>query len=79
MLTTPFTRPLPTRPLPGAQYLLSVVKQLVQLAAVDDDLRTELDAVDGYGLSLLHYCCLYNLTALVRDHMAVGAPFVFCY
>ena len=43
-----------------------MVKQLVQLAAVDDDLRTELDAVDGYGLSLLHYCCLYNLTALVR-------------
>jgi hypothetical protein len=47
------------------QYLLSVVTQLVQLASVDDDLRIELDALDSSGLSLLHYCCLYNLTALV--------------
>jgi hypothetical protein len=55
------------------RYLMSVVKQLVQLASVDDDLRTELDALDSSGLSLLHYCCLYNLTALVPVLMARGA------
>ena len=37
----------------------------MQLVSVDDDLLCELDALDASGLSLLHYCCMYNLTVLV--------------
>ena len=37
----------------------------MQLVSVDDDVLCELDALDASGLSLLHYCCMYNLTVLV--------------
>ena len=54
------------------RYIMAVVKQLVQLAAVDEDLRTEIDALDNNGFSLLHYCCLYNLTSLIPVLIARG-------
>lgn len=45
--------------------LLSVVNQLVQFASSDEALRSELDALDSSGFSLLHYCSLYNLALVV--------------
>jgi hypothetical protein len=55
------------------RYIMEVVKQLVQLAALDDDLRTEIDSLDTSGFSLLHYCCLYNLNSLIPVLLARGA------
>ncbi|RYH18524.1 hypothetical protein EON65_27100 [archaeon] len=55
------------------KYIMTVVKQLVQLGSVDEDLRAEIDAVDSNGLSLLHYCCLYNLTSLIPVLVSRGA------
>ena len=55
------------------RYLMSVVKQLVEIASVDDELRAELDSLDSNGYSLLHYCCMYNLNALVPILIAKGA------
>lgn len=54
-------------------YIMRVVQQLVQLAAVDDDLIAEIDSVDANGFSLLHYCCLYSLTSLIPVLLARGA------
>ena len=54
------------------QYIMTVVKQLVQLACIDDDLQNSLDSLDETGFSLLHYCCLYNLTTLVPVLLAKG-------
>jgi hypothetical protein len=45
--------------------LLLILIMSMQLVSVDDDLLCELDALDASGLSLLHYCCMYNLTVLV--------------
>lgn len=55
------------------RYIMEVVKQLVQLAALDDDLRAEIDSLDTSGFSLLHYCCLYNLNSLIPVLLARGA------
>jgi hypothetical protein len=55
------------------RYIMVVVKQLVQLAALDDDLRAEIDSLDSTGFSLLHYCCLYNLNSLIPVLLARGA------
>mmetsp|Transcript_5569 Transcript_5569/g.9137 ORF Transcript_5569/g.9137 Transcript_5569/m.9137 type:complete len:990 (-) Transcript_5569:1434-4403(-) len=55
------------------RYIMVVVKQLVQLAAMDDDLKAEIDSLDASGFSLLHYCCLYNLNSLVPVLLARGA------
>lgn len=56
------------------KYVVQVVNQLVQLAAVDQDLQSELDELDTFsGLSLLHYCCMYKLTALVDILVEKGA------
>ena len=55
------------------RYLMSVVKQLVQFASLDDELKAELDALDGNGFSLLHYCCMYNVNTLVPVLLARGA------
>ncbi len=55
------------------RYLMSVVKQLVQLASLDDELKAELDALDANGFSLLHYCCMYNVNTLVPVLLARGA------
>lgn len=54
-------------------YIMSVVKQLVQLASVDEDLKAEIDSLDSAGFSLLHYCCLYNLNSLIPVLLARGA------
>lgn len=55
------------------KLVMNVVKQLVQLASVDDDLKAEIDLLDNAGFSLLHYCCLYNLNSLVPVLLAKGA------
>ena len=55
------------------RYIMVVVKQLVQLAALDDDLKAEIDSLDSSGFSLLHYCCLYNLNSLIPVLLARGA------
>jgi ankyrin repeat protein len=55
------------------RYIMEVVRQLVQLAALDDDLRAEIDSLDTSGFSLLHYCCLYNLNSLIPVLLARGA------
>lgn len=55
------------------KYTISVVNQLVQLASVDDDLKTEIDSIDSNGFSLLHYCCMYNLQSLIPVLLARGA------
>lgn len=54
-------------------YIMFVVNQLVNIAAVDDDLLAELDALDQAGYALLHYCCIYNLFTLVPILLAKGA------
>jgi hypothetical protein len=54
------------------RYIMAVVKELVQLAAVDDDLKAEMDSLDANGYSLFHYCCLYNLTSLIPVLIARG-------
>ena len=53
--------------------IMAVVKQMVQLASLDDDLKTEIDSLDSNGFSLLHYCCLYNLNSLIPVLLARGA------
>ena len=53
--------------------IMAVVKQMVQLASLDEDLKTEIDSLDSNGFSLLHYCCLYNLTSLIPVLLARGA------
>lgn len=55
------------------RYIMVVVKQLVQLAVMDDDLKAEIDSLDSSGFSLLHYCCLYNLNSLIPVLLARGA------
>ena len=55
------------------RYIMVVVKQLVQLATMDDDLKAEIDSLDSSGFSLLHYCCLYNLNSLIPVLLARGA------
>lgn len=55
------------------RYIMVVVKQLVQLAALDDDLKAEIDSLDASGFSLMHYCCLYNLNSLVPVLLARGS------
>ena len=53
----------------------------MQLVSVDDDLLCELDALDASGLSLLHYCCMYNLTVLVLvllNRLVTSLVAVFC-
>lgn len=57
------------------QFLMRVVQQLVNLASVDEDLLAgeELDGLDSSGYSLLHYCCLFNLTSLVTRLIDRGA------
>ncbi len=55
------------------RYIMVVVKQLVQLAVMDDDLKAEIDSLDASGFSLLHYCCLYNLNSLIPVLLARGA------
>lgn len=54
------------------RYFMAVVQQLVQVASLDDDLIAELDSLDSCGFSLFHYCCLYNLNALVPILMTKG-------
>eukprot|EP01038_Epipyxis_sp_PR26KG_P014148 gene14148-18986_t len=53
--------------------IMSVVKQLVQLASLDDDLKAEINSLDTTGFSLLHYCCLYNLNSLIPVMLTRGA------
>lgn len=60
------------------RYIAAVVRQLVQLGSLDEDLRAEIDDVDSNGLSLLHYCCLYNLTSLIPVLLARGADVNQC-
>ena len=55
------------------RYIMEVVKQLVQLAALDEDLKAEIDSLDASGFSLLHYCCLYNLNSLIPVLLARSA------
>lgn len=55
------------------KYITTVVKHMVQLASVDDDLKAEIDSLDSSGFNLLHYCCLYNLTSLIPVLLAKGA------
>lgn len=57
------------------KFLLRVVQQLVNLASVDEDLlaASELDSLDASGFSLLHYCCLFNLSGLVSRLIDRGA------
>lgn len=59
------------------QYIISVVEQLVRLGSLDEsldeELRAEIEEVDANGLSLLHYCCLYNLTSLITPLLTRGA------
>lgn len=60
------------------RYIMAVVKELVQLAAVDDELKSEMDSLDSNGYSLFHYCCLYNLTSLIPVLIARGAHINQC-
>jgi len=53
--------------------LTTVVRELVNIATLDEELVTELDSLDMSGFSLLHYCCLYNLNTLVPVLLAKGA------
>lgn len=55
------------------RYIMSVVHQLVHMACVDDELVAELDSLDPAGFSLLHYCSIFNLNALVPILLAKGA------
>lgn len=55
------------------RYIMAVVQQMVQLAALDDDLQAEIDSLDSSGFSLLHYCSLYNLTSLIPVLLDKGA------
>jgi ankyrin repeat protein len=55
------------------QYLTTVIRQLVHLAIDDADLNQELNSLDSNGFSLLHYCCLYNLTDLISLLLNNGA------
>lgn len=54
------------------KFLLRVVKQLVQMVTLDDDLKAELDTLDASGYSLMHYCCLFNLPGLVMKLLEHG-------
>lgn len=54
-------------------YIMLVIKQLVQLAAIDDELIAEIDSLDTSGYSLLHYCCMYNLYSLIPVLLGRGA------
>jgi hypothetical protein len=53
-------------------YLLSIVNQLVQVASLEDDLKSELEAWDSNGFSILHYCCLYNAYSLIPVLLSKG-------
>lgn len=55
------------------QYQLSLVQQLVHLATLDGDVKTEVDALDSEGYSLLHYCSLYNLLTIIPALLQKGA------
>jgi hypothetical protein len=54
------------------RYIMDVVKQLVTLATVDDELIAEIDSLDSNGYSLFHYCCAYNLISLIPVLLARG-------
>ena len=55
-----------------------MVEQLVQIATFDDDLKTEIDALDTNGFNLLHYCCLYSLDLLIPVLLSKGANIDRC-
>ena len=55
------------------KLLISVVKQMAQLAATDQELLAELNALDRNGYGLLHYACLYNLSPLIPVLLGNGA------
>ncbi|KAJ8605315.1 hypothetical protein CTAYLR_002348 [Chrysophaeum taylorii] len=55
------------------RLVLRVVAQMSKLARTDADLADELDAPDRHGLSLLHYCALYNLSSVIAELLALGA------
>lgn len=46
-------------------YLSSIISQLIQMAAHDEDLKGELDSLDANGFNFLHYSCIYSLTDLI--------------
>jgi len=52
--------------------LLTVVKQLIQFASSDIELKAELDSLDETGFSLLHYCSMFNLEHLVPVILSKG-------
>ena len=55
------------------QLMLRVVGQMSRLASNSSELLDELDAPDRHGLSLLHYCALYNLDSLIGALLDKGA------
>jgi hypothetical protein len=55
------------------EYIISVVKQLVNIAMADDELKAEIDSLDSHGYNLLHYCSLYNLSSLITELLKKGA------
>lgn len=55
------------------QYITTIMQELVNFAALDDDLKAEINSLDPSGFSLLHYCSLYDLTSLIPILVARGA------
>lgn len=53
-------------------YLISIVNQLIQVASLEDDLKSELEAWDSNGFSIIHYCCLYNYHSLIPVLLSKG-------
>jgi ankyrin repeat protein len=47
--------------------------QLVDMACADDQLKSALDSIDNNGLTLLHYCSMYNLSSLTTMMLTRGA------
>ena len=55
------------------RYITTIMQELVNFAAFDDDLKAEINSLDPSGFSLLHYCSLYDLTSLIPILVARGA------
>lgn len=55
------------------QYITTIMKELVNFAALDDDLKAEINSLDPSGYSLLHYCSIYDLRTLIPILVSRGA------
>ncbi len=55
------------------KLIQAVMRDLVHIAADNDDLQSTFNSHDSLGFNILHYCCMYKLNNLITPLLEKGA------